>query len=111
MISAESDYKALLSSKYNLGDLSPVQASDEMITIFCRLHGGLEIAMPIVRNQFKKNGVDFTSPTKDGLVKLAVGLVKVTDFLKGPELADQVERRFKNLLARVKDNGGPILEH
>ena len=82
-----------------------MQANDEIVTIFCRLHGGLEEAMPIIRNQFKRCGVDFSNPTKEGLKLIAERLIKVTEFLKGPKLAEMEAKRFEFLIDNI-ENGG-----
>jgi hypothetical protein len=46
--------------------------------------------------------VDFAHPTKDGLNRVAMGLVKVTEFLKGKKLADLEEKRFTHIIKMIK---------
>jgi hypothetical protein len=92
----------LMQSKYDSNrPMSPVEASDEIISLFCELHGGMEAAMPMVAYQFKKAKVDFANPTKEGLQRVADGLVKVTEFLKGKSVADLEGKRFKHLIKRI----------
>ncbi|UCF08669.1 MAG: hypothetical protein JSW28_02985 [Thermoplasmata archaeon] len=92
----------LMKSKYDASrPMTPVEVSDEIISIFCELHGGMEAAMPMVAYQFKKSTVDFANPSKEGLQKVADGLVKVTEFLKGKKLANLEEKRFKHLIKRI----------
>ncbi len=95
-------YKVLTTSSYDLEEeLTPIEANDEMITIFCNLHGGLEEAMPIIRNQFKKFNVDFSAPSKEGLRQISHGLAQVTKFLKGTELAQMQHKRFNYLVDAI----------
>lgn len=95
----KSPEEILMQSKYAPHrTITPVEASDEIISIFCELHGGMEAAMPMIAFQFKKANVDFANPTKEGLQKVADGLVKVTEFLKGKVIAEKEEKRFKHLL-------------
>jgi hypothetical protein len=98
----KSPEEILMQSKYDaLGPITTVEASDEIISIFCELHGGMEAAMPMIVHQFKKANVDFSNPTKEGLKRVADGLVKVTEFLKGKVLAEKEEKRFKHVLKRI----------
>lgn len=92
----------LMQSKYESNrPMTTVEASDEIISLFCELHGGMEAAMPMVAYQFKKAKVDFANPTKEGLQKVADGLVNVTEFLKGKPIAELEGKRFKHLIKRI----------
>ena len=77
------------------------EATDEIISIFCELHGGVEAAMPMIANQFKKANVDFANPTKEGLTKVASGLVGLTKFLKGEAIAEMERKRFDYLIKLI----------
>jgi hypothetical protein len=81
--------------------MTPVEASDEIISIFCELHGGIEAAMPMIIHQFKTANVDFANPTKEGLKKVAEGLIKVTEFLKGKIVAEKEEKRFNYIIKLI----------
>ena len=92
-------YKILTSSRYDYEEvITPIQATDEIVTIFCRLHGGLEEAMPIIRTQFKKASVDFSRPNREGLKTVVRNLVEVTAFLKGRKLAELEKKRFEHII-------------
>lgn len=105
----ESAFKVLSSSIYDSEDpLTPVQANDEIITMFCQIHGGLEEAMPIIRTQFKKCNVDFAKPTKEGLRRISERLVHVTSFLKGTDIAEMERKRFSHLIDNIVDD--PFIE-
>lgn len=90
----------LMASKLN-HTLTCLEASDEMISIFCELHGGVEAAMPMIANQFKKENVDFANPTKQDLKKVASGLVGLTEFLKGKAIAEKERKRFEYLIKMI----------
>lgn len=101
-VEAKSPEEILMQSKYMANrPMTPVEASDEIISIFCELHGGMEAAMPMIAYQFKKTNVDFTNPTKEGLKRVAEGLVKVTEFLKGRSIAEKEEKRFNHVIKMI----------
>lgn len=92
----------LMQSKHQVNrPISVLEASDEIISIFCELHGGVEAAMPMIAYQFKKTEVDFANPTKEGLKNVADGLVKVTEFLKGKKVAELEEKRFIHIIKMI----------
>lgn len=92
----------LMQSKYEANrPITALEASDEIISIFCELHGGVEAAMPMIAYQFKKANVDFANPSKEGLKKVARGLVGVTEFLKGKVIAEKEEKRFNHLIKMI----------
>lgn len=98
----KSPEEILMQSKHEANrPITAVEASDEIISIFCELHGGVEAAMPLIAYQFKKADADFANPTKDDLKRVADGLVKVTEFLKGKELAEKEEKRFHHLIKMI----------
>jgi len=98
----KSPEEILMQSKYQANrPISVLEASDEMISIFCELHGGVEAAMPMIAYQFKKANVDFANPSKEGLKKVAKGLVSVTEFLKGKMVAEKEEKRFDHLIKMI----------
>ena len=69
---------------------SMVSVTDRIMVDFCREFGDHETAMPIVKQQFTKAGVDVKAPTKDGLLR-------VIDYLA------EVEQGFKPA-AQVSEN-------
>ena len=75
---------------------------DEIIFIFCQDYGGLEEGMPIIREQFKRAGVDFREPTKEGLKTVVENLEKVTAAFRGEELAKKQKNKFKVLLNELE---------
>ncbi len=92
----------LMQSKYDARQpMTTIEASDEIISIFCELHGGMEAAMPMIAYQFKKAKADFSNPSKEELETVAEGLVKVTEFLKGKVVAEKEEKRFSHLIKRI----------
>lgn len=98
----KSPEEILMQSKYEANrPITVIEASDEIISIFCELHGGVEAAMPLIAYQFKKANVDFANPTREGLKRVAEGLVKVTEFLKGKKLAEKEGKRFNHLIKMI----------
>lgn len=71
-------------------DVGLVGVTDRVIADFCKEFGDLESAMPVVKQQFTRAGVDVKAPSK-------AGLLKVVDLLA------EVEREFKPA-ERVREN-------
>lgn len=71
-------------------DHTLVAVTDQIIADFCREFGDLESAMPIIKQQFTKAGLDVKAPSKDGLLR-------VVDFLA------EIEQGFKPS-QRVSEN-------
>ena len=63
-------------------DDSMVSVTDRIMADFCKEFGDLETAMPIVKQQFTKAGVDVKVPTKDGLLKVIDALAEVEQGFK-----------------------------
>jgi len=85
-----------------LGDApSIVQVEDRVITEFCKLNGGIEVGMPIVREQIRKLSINFQSPTKMDLIKLTNSLNSITDMLRGPKSSTNQKTVFNDLLIKV----------
>jgi len=55
-----------------------ITVTDQIIMDFCEEMGGQEAAMPIVRQQFTRAGVDVKAPTREGL-RLAVDYLAETE--------------------------------
>jgi small GTP-binding protein len=51
-------------------DIDIVAATDQVVSDFCSAYGDMELAMPVIRQQFSKAGVDIRNPTKQGLLKV-----------------------------------------
>ena len=62
-----------------------VAVTDRIIADFCREFGDLESAMPIVKQQFTKAGVDVKAPSKDGLLRVVDLLADVENGFKPAE--------------------------
>ena len=64
---------AKVSTREAVGEVAGeyITATDRIIMDFCAIMGGQEAAMPIVRQQLTRAGVDVKAPTKEGL-RLAV---------------------------------------
>jgi hypothetical protein len=78
-----------------------LEIEDEIIVKFCEFNGGMEFAMPIIRNQFEKLNIDFKCPTKEDLRKIIEHLISVTSNIKGELIAKEERKCFKELLIRL----------
>jgi len=75
-----------------------IQVADAIIVSFSGHLGGFETAMPIIEQQFKKAGVDFMHPDKNQLMTALKNLVRITEGLQGPDVANQELRKFMAIL-------------
>lgn len=55
-----------------------VTATDWIINDFCNTFGDMDRAMPVVRQQFTRAGVDIRNPSKEGVLKV-IGLLAVVE--------------------------------
>jgi hypothetical protein len=70
-----------------------IEASDEIVCRFCNLYGGLEAAMPFIAHQFKKAGADFRNPTREELMQVVEGLLRLLEDSSPTYIVDR-ERRI-----------------
>ena len=76
-------------------DLGLVAVADRIIADFCKEFGDLESAMPIVKQQFMRAGVDVKAPSKGGLLKVVEYLAEVEQGFKPAEhVAENRNRRL-----------------
>ncbi len=78
-----------------------LKIEDEIITCFCELNGGMELAMPIIRKQYEKHNIDFKNPTKEDLKNITNILANLTQQIKGEDVAREERRIFKELLSKL----------
>lgn len=83
-------------------EMNIVAATDFVINDFCNNYGDTEIAMPIIRQQFVRAGVDIQEPTKEGLLKVIDLLAEVEQDLKDENAVK--ENRTKRRLFVEKVN-------
>ncbi|UCE74162.1 MAG: GTP-binding protein [Methanomassiliicoccales archaeon] len=84
-------------------EMSVVDATDLIINDFCKSFGDMEVAMPVIRKQFTKAGVDITNPTIEGLSEVINLLALVErDFNDERTTQENKSRRYL-MLKRVKD--------
>jgi len=76
-------------------DSGVVGVADRIMSDFCREFGDLETAMPIVKQQFTKAGVDVKAPSREGLARVVELLAEVEQGFKPPErVAENRSRRL-----------------
>jgi len=81
---------------------SLIDVLDAIIVDFCEVNGGLEIGMPLFKEEFTKiPSANLKDPNKEVVVALIDALIKVTENNKGKEIADFQASRFNNWLKKV----------
>jgi small GTP-binding protein len=83
-------------------EMSVVEATDLIINDFCQSYGDMEIAMPVIRQQFTRAGMDIRNPTLEGLRQVIEFLAQVERDFKGESATKQNYSRRKLILSRVK---------
>jgi len=88
----------------NLPDeLDVVEATDRVVKDFCNVYGDMELAMPVIRNQFKKAGVDIRNPSKQGLLKVIDMLADVERDFRGEREVRENRTKRRLLVKKVKE--------
>jgi small GTP-binding protein len=83
------------------GRLTAVQAEDKILAMYCRLLNDTDLAMAIIRVQFKRVGMDFKNPTVKGLIKLVDFLIEAaSDQVEAGQL-EKEKRAYRNLVGRI----------
>jgi small GTP-binding protein len=82
-------------------EMNIVAATDFVINDFCNNYGDTEIAMPIIRQQFVRAGVDIREPTKEGLLKVIDLLAEVEQDLKDENAVKENRTKRRLLVEKV----------
>ena len=78
-----------------------IDVLDAIIVDFCEVAGGLEIGMPIFKDEFTKiPRASLREPDKEVVEELISGLTRVTRNTKGREIANYQHSRFINWLEK-----------
>jgi GTPase SAR1 family protein len=81
---------------------SLIDVLDAIIVDFCEVNGGLEVGMPLFKEEFTKiPNANLKKPTLDIVMQLIKSLSKVTEENKGREVADSQNMRFNNWLKKI----------
>jgi small GTP-binding protein len=81
---------------------SLIDVLDAMIVDFCEVNGGLEIGMPLFKEEFSKiPGASLREPNMDVVEQLINALTKITYDNKGREIASFQSSRFNTWLKKV----------
>jgi hypothetical protein len=72
--------------------MKAIEVSDNIVSRFCNLNGGLEAAMPFVSYQFKKIGADFRNPSQRELETVVHGLLEILRDSKPPYIVEREKR-------------------
>lgn len=81
-------------NKFDIFDLE-----DSIINLFCDVMGGQDFAMPIVRQQFKRVGMDFREPNLPSLKNIAVNLQNIVKDFKSPDDAQKFKHDLNILIS------------
>ncbi|HKZ48539.1 MAG TPA: GTP-binding protein [Thermoplasmata archaeon] len=76
--------------------------TDLVISDFCKGFGGVEHAMPVVRQQFARAGIDVNHPTREGLQKAIHFLGEVEKDVRTPEEVSEARGRRLAWLREAK---------
>lgn len=79
-----------------------VRATDRIIDIFCKAMGGYEHSMPMVREQFKRLGVDFETANRKQLEALVDRFSQLTQNLRGEAASKEMTRKMKHALFEIE---------
>jgi small GTP-binding protein len=82
--------------------MSVVEATDMIINDFCQGYGDMEIAMPVIRKQFTRAGMDIRNPTISGLRQVIEFLAQVEKDFKGENITRKNYSRRKLILSKIK---------
>jgi small GTP-binding protein len=82
--------------------MSVVEATDMIINDFCQGYGDMEIAMPVIRKQFTRAGMDIRNPTLQGLRQVIELLAQVEKDFKGESVTRKNYSRRRLILSKVK---------
>ena len=81
---------------------SLIDVLDAMIVDFCEVNGGLEVGMPLFKEEFIKiPGANLKEPDMEVVQKLVKGLIKITRDKQGREIAEFQNSRFNNWLKKI----------
>jgi small GTP-binding protein len=84
-------------------EMTVVEATDWVINDFCQGYGDIEVAMPVIRQQFTRAGVDIRNPSKKGLLKVIDQLAEVERGFKDERTIRDNRTRRRLLMERVKE--------
>ena len=79
-----------------------VLAEDEMMDLFSKAAGGLQLSMSVIREQFTKLKIDYENPTMDDVERVARELVRYVLFMRGEAEAKKFEREIHKALREKK---------
>jgi small GTP-binding protein len=83
------------------GRLTALQAEDKILAMYCVLLKDTDLAMAIIRVQFKRVGMDFKNPTVKGLTKVVEYLMEAASDSVEPERLKKEKRTYMNLIGRI----------
>ena len=79
-----------------------ILAEDDILDMFSKAAFGVQLSMPVIRDQFAKLKVDFENPSMDDLERVARELTKYIQFMRGEAEAKKFEKEIKKALKERK---------
>jgi small GTP-binding protein len=81
--------------------LTALAVEDQILAKYCKLMGDTDIAMAIIRLQFRRAGVDFRNPTVKGLTKIVDYLIKAASDQVDAGKLEKEKRAYMSLIGRI----------
>jgi hypothetical protein len=78
-----------------------LEAEDIIMARFCDLLEDTDIAMAMMREQFKRANVNFMNPTIEGLARVIDYLINAASSHVEPDRLKKEEKAFLNLIKRI----------
>ena len=75
---------------------------DRIVVDFCNTNGGVELAMPLFKQEFEKIGANFSNPSVNDLQRLGEALAGLTSNLLDDAHADLMRKRYSVWIAELQ---------
>lgn len=110
MLIAEKDeltfYKPIKKTKEKRVRMNITLALDTIVDTYCTLHGGQERTMPVIREVFEENDIDFMNPSIGDLKFVVEKLTEITESYGGYEEAELERRKFMKIIQSLEKETG-----
>jgi small GTP-binding protein len=75
-----------------------LDVEDEIIAKFCEELEGFDMTMPMIRQQFEKENVDFRNPQKEQLIRVVNNLITAAHVFKDPEALKKLRKDLMQIV-------------
>ncbi|UCH89466.1 MAG: GTP-binding protein [Thermoplasmata archaeon] len=80
------------------GEVTILDVEDEIIAKFCDEMEGFDLTMPMIRQQFEKENVDFRNPNKEQLIRVVNNLITAAQVFKDPEALKKLRKDLMQIV-------------